>query len=265
MFILISGAIGISLFFRQSFLSSLVIALFVEIFVVFGGFIIWAAKPMGPDGEVREILDRQSGLRIDDSRSQVALSHSDIIPRRGFVFYPGGRVHPYAYLPLLAEIARAGYLVVLTKMPFHMAVFDYRRANQVKESFPEIDTWVIGGHSLGGAMAAHYVAKENNDTHGLVLWGAYPSSRDDLSGLDLPTLIIYGTCDGITTSKKVLAAKNRMPHASSWECVEGGNHAQFGCYGREKRDHPAEISMGEQKQQVIAKTLKFLDEVKASM
>lgn len=74
----------------------------------------------------------------------------------GFIFYPGGRVPAQAYAPAVRAIADAGYTSVIVPMPFGLAVLAADVADGVIEAHPEIDDWVIGGHSLGGAMAAQY-------------------------------------------------------------------------------------------------------------
>lgn len=43
-----------------------------------------------------------------------------------------------------------------------------------------MNSWYVGGHSLGGAMAASYAAKHTDELDGLVLLAAY--STADLTG-----------------------------------------------------------------------------------
>ena len=45
-------------------------------------------------------------------------------------------------------------LCVLVKMPCNLAVLDRNAADSIPERFSEVTDWYIGGHSLGGAMAA---------------------------------------------------------------------------------------------------------------
>jgi hypothetical protein len=40
--------------------------------------------------------------------------------------------------------------------------------------------------------------------------------------------------------------------------IDGGNHAQFGWYGPQGRDHPAIISRAAQQEQIVAATLDLL-------
>ena len=75
-------------------------------------------------------------------------------PTAGLIFYPGGKVENTAYAPLLHDLAEDGILCVLVKMPCNLAVLDMNAADSIPERFSEVTDWYIGGHSLGGAMAA---------------------------------------------------------------------------------------------------------------
>lgn len=71
----------------------------------------------------------------------------------GFIFYPGGKVEFTAYAPLLLKLAEQGMQCVLPEMPLNLAVLDMNAADGIRERYPEIQTWYIGGHSLGGSHA----------------------------------------------------------------------------------------------------------------
>jgi len=43
-----------------------------------------------------------------------------------------------------------------------------------------------------------------------------------------------------------------------WFVIVGGNHAQFGWYGPQPGDNPAEISREAQQQQVVESTIEML-------
>lgn len=94
----------------------------------------------------------------------------------GFIFYPGAKVEASAYAPIAKEIASKGYTVSIAKMSFNLAVLSPNRADSIISNHEEIDTWVIGGHSLGGVMAADYALK-NDKIKGLVLLASYPQSK----------------------------------------------------------------------------------------
>jgi len=179
-------------------------------------------------------------------------------PRVGLVLYPGGRVDPRAYAPAARALAGEGYLIVIVRMPLNLAVFAPDRATDVMAAFPEIGRWAVGGHSLGGAMAARFAYRHPNLVQGLVLWAAYPASTDDLSGRTLAVVSVYGTLDGLATGDKIAASRPLLPGNTHWVAIEGGNHAQFGWYGPQSGDGAATISRQEQQQQIVGATLELL-------
>ncbi len=180
-------------------------------------------------------------------------------PKVGLILYPGGRVDVRSYAPAARAIAQEGYLVVLVPMPLNLAVFAPDAATGVIAAFPETEEWLIGGHSLGGAMAARYAYGHPSSVQGLVLWAAYPDTRNDLSDRDLPVTSIYATRDGLATMEKIDASRSLLPSTTDWVVIEGGNHAQFGWYGPQRGDHPAIISREAQQQRIVAATLQLLE------
>jgi hypothetical protein len=182
-------------------------------------------------------------------------------PEVGLVLYPGARVDQRAYAPAARALAQEGYLSVIVSMPLNLAFFAPDRAAEVMAAFPEIDYWAVGGHSLGGAMAARFAHQNPDTVGGLVLWAAYPASTDDLSGRSLVVTSIYGTLDGLATEEKIEASRPLLPLDASWVAIEGGNHAQFGWYGPQSGDNPATISRAEQQEQVVAATLALLPDL----
>ena len=162
----------------------------------------------------------------------------------GLIFYPGGKVDERAYIPLMREISSHGVLCVLVKMPWRLAVFDVNAADGIIESFPEIDVWYIGGHSLGGSMAAAYLEENHEDFRGLFLLGSYSAS--DISKTRLRTLSIYGSLDGVMHREKYASSLANVPEDFKEIVIEGGNHAYFGTYGKQSGDGEAKITNPEQ-------------------
>lgn len=66
-------------------------------------------------------------------------------------------------------------------MPANLAVLGANRARAVQEAFAEVESWAVGGHSLGGAMAARYARRSPDAVRGRLLWASYPADGDDLS------------------------------------------------------------------------------------
>lgn len=179
----------------------------------------------------------------------------------GLILYPGGFVDPVAYAPIAREIAAHGYLVVLDPMPLNLAVTGINSAGAIIAAFPEIAHWAIGGHSLGGAMAAEYIKGNPETIDGLALWAAYPADNTDLSSLLLAVVSIYGDADGVASIADVTGAANRLPDDARFILIDGGNHTQFGAYGQglQRGDNPATISRAAQQAAIVAGTLELLE------
>jgi acetyl esterase/lipase len=186
---------------------------------------------------------------------------TDQTPTTGLIIYPGGRVDPRAYAPAARAIAAQGYLVVIVPMPLNLAVLGSGRAAAVIQAYPDIQHWVIGGHSLGGSMAALYADKHRDQINGLALLASYPASSNDLSDSTIKVTSIYGTQDGLATKDKIDASRGLLPADTTWISIEGGNHAQFGWYGDQPGDNPATISRQEQQAQIIQAIVDLLRSV----
>ena len=163
---------------------------------------------------------------------------------KGFIFYPGGKVEADAYLPLMAALAERGITSVLVKMPFNLAVLDMNAADGIRESFPQISEWYIGGHSLGGSMAASYASSHCDEFAGLILLGAY--STADLSGSALRVLCMHGTEDGVMNREKHDEYLENLPASYVEQEIEGGCHAYFGMYGAQAGDGDPTLTPTEQ-------------------
>lgn len=160
------------------------------------------------------------------------------------VFYPGAKVDETAYAPMLHLLAEQGMDVCLVKMPFHLAIFGANKASTVIEQL-DYENWYIGGHSLGGAMAADYAADHGDGLAGVILFAAYPTKQLDRS---LKEISIYGSEDGVLNMDKVDSGKAYAPDEYLEYKIDGGNHAQFGNYGAQKGDGTASISSEEQQE-----------------
>lgn len=155
-------------------------------------------------------------------------------PQAGLIFYPGGKVEYIAYAPLMRACAERGILCVLVKMPCNLAVLDMGAADGIVEQYPEIGAWYIGGHSLGGAMAAAYAADHSGELNGLILLAAY--STKDLKGSSLDVLSVYGSEDRVLNREKYGEYRENLPAEATEYVIEGGCHAGFGNYGPQKGD-----------------------------
>lgn len=176
----------------------------------------------------------------------------------GFIFYPGGKVDHRAYYPLMQTLADYGILSVVAKMPFRLAVLDQNAANEIREEYSEIKSWYIGGHSLGGSMAASHLYKHSDAYKGLVLLGAY--STKGLSKLDVSVLSVYGSSDEVMNREKYDENLKNMPSDFSELIIDGGSHAYFGAYGEQKGDGKASITRDEQIYVTASRIYSFISE-----
>ena len=154
------------------------------------------------------------------------------------VFYPGGKVEPTAYLPLLMALAEDGVDCFLVKMPLNMAFLNMNAAEDIRTAYA-YEHWYIGGHSLGGAIAAVYAAEHGDGLDGLILLAAYATKPLDDR---LAVLELHGSEDGVLNRKKLKAGEQYLPASAVTEELPGGNHAQFGDYGPQKGDGLATVS-----------------------
>ncbi len=177
-------------------------------------------------------------------------------PAAGLIFYPGGKVEYTAYAPLLRSMAERGILCVLVRMPFNLAVFDIDAADGIQEEFPEIDDWYIGGHSLGGSMAASYAAEHAQDYKGLILLAAY--AAEDIRQSGLRVISVYGDKDGVLDMEKYTGNLKNLPGDMEEHIMEGGCHAQFGSYGPQKGDGTPQISGKEQREITAGLIMKWI-------
>jgi hypothetical protein len=154
-----------------------------------------------------------------------------------FVLYPGGLVRPHAYTWLGVALAPVGVRTLIPAMPLDLAVLGRDRAGALIDRLAEDERRiVVAGHSLGGAMAAGWVERHPDGADGLVLMGAYPASGTDLSGRDLPTLVLAAEQDGLATLTEVRDGLARLPDRAGLEVVGGAVHAFFGRYGPQRGD-----------------------------
>ena len=175
------------------------------------------------------------------------------------VFYPGAKVEASAYAPLMHDLAEAGIDCFLVEMPFNLALFGIDAAALIicDPAYEAYKFWHLAGHSLGGAMASSFTARNPELIDGLVLLAAYPTNSLQAAGT--PILSIYGSEDGVLNLGKVAEGHSLVDPAAYTEVVlDGGNHAQFGSYGTQAGDGSARISAEEQRAQTVAAIVAFV-------
>lgn len=177
----------------------------------------------------------------------------------GLVFFPGALVDPQAYLALLRPLAEQGHQVVVVKPPLGVALLSPFVAGQAFDDHPEVLTWAVGGHSLGGTAAAQAAGGGDPRVSGLLLWASYPAG--DISGAPVEVLSITGENDGLTTPEDVGRTRALLPGTTEFVQVPGAVHAFFGDYGDQAGDGRATTSREGAQQAIVDRTRVFLDDL----
>jgi pimeloyl-ACP methyl ester carboxylesterase len=223
-----------------------------------GGFVWWALTPLGPSQDAIAALTSDAEVRVEQTDAAIYFRPAHDGYRVGLVLYPGGRVDERSYAPLARSVAERGYLVAIARMPLHLAVFGPDAADSIISAEEAVETWAIGGHSLGGAMAAAHIEGTPANVRGLVLLAAYPPDSTDLSDRDLDVLSLYGTQDRVVDATRLEASQRRLPSDSRFIALEGGNHAQFGSYGPQPGDGEATMTAEVQLEETTREILSCL-------
>ena len=178
----------------------------------------------------------------------------------GLLFFCGSGVAAEAYVPMLRQVADAGYPVVIIKLPLRFAPLDsskdeaLARAHRAMAAHGEVRHWVISGHSLGAALAARLAYQEPALPAALVLVGTTHPKQQDLSRLPFPVTKVFASNDGVARIGDVMHNKPLLPAQTRWVEIKGGNHSQFGHYGHQLLDGEAAISR-EAQQAVVVQAL----------
>lgn len=236
----------------------------IAVTIIFIGLLLWGmnwatyARPPLPDAIAA--LESDEFVQVSEE-PWLTFTPTQAPPNTGFIFYPGGRIDPIGYAPLLKAIAAEGYLVVVPEMPINMAVFDANVADDIIAQHPEISHWAIGGHSIGGTMAAQYTNENREAVDGLIIWASYPADNANLSDFEKPVSLIYGSLDPRVNDDSVTPRQHLLPGNTDYVRIDGGDHHQFGTYQITPEEHHATISSDDQQAIIIQSTLDVLNAI----
>lgn len=240
----------------------LLLALPLLVAVLFGSYVGWATIQNAPTPAAQLALESDEQVVVS-TEPWLVFRPVGTTPRAAFIFYPGGLVPPLAYAPAARAIAAAGYQAVIVPMPLNLAVMAPERAADVIAAYPEIERWAIGGHSLGGVMAARFAFEHPGAVSGLSLWASYPAKGNDLSDREVAVVSIYGSEDDLATASEIEGSAGRLPPDTRFVEISGGNHTQFGYYGDgpQRGDNPATIEREAQQAQAVVATIALLNQL----
>ncbi len=218
-----------------------------------------------------------AGVSVTETREAITLEKTGgPVNSTGFMFYPGGLVDPHAYMPWLADLAADGVPVVIAKAPGNLAVINPDAGLTLQSILPGVSSWVVGGHSLGGVMAAWSAYDNPQAWKAVIFLAAYPSDTKSLAAWPHPVLSLSASNDGLATPAQISAASPLFPVPQQTlvttsdpyptangggytvlHQIVGGVHAQFGSYGAQQGDGTPSITRAAQQAEVVAFIVEF--------
>ena len=210
----------------------------VAALIAVAAFVWWGLHPLGPAPSALAALTGGDGVTVRQTAAGWEFAPEGVEASAALVFYPGGHVDARSYAPYARDVAKRGYLVVVPVMPLSLAVLAPDAADKARAAHPDVKRWTLGGHSLGGVMAAAYAAKHAESVGGLVLLASYPAAGTDLVRSTIRVASLLGTQDTVINRAAWKAGKALLPTETDFVTLVGGNHGQFGDYGVQPGDTP---------------------------
>lgn len=225
---------------------------FLIIALIVGGALLYlGSQTYSPSNKAESALHGNSEVNVTEVKDGYKFEPADgsaIQPN--IIFYPGGLVKPESYSPFASELAKLGHRVYIAKMPLNLAIFGQNKGDSFISEHPD-ESYVIGGHSLGGAFAARYASQHSDQLAGIYFLASYADDGGTLADTSLSALQITGTVDGVLNWEEWEKTKVNLPANTEYVSIEGGNHGQFGSYGHQKGDNEPQIGEAEQLERVI--------------
>ncbi len=203
-----------------------------------------------------------AAVEVTESLTQIVLTPEGEVSTTGVFFQPGALVDPRAYAAVLRPLAEHGHTVVIAKPPLGIAFLSIPAFDSARSARREVSQWVLGGHSLGGVVAAMEADSADDDTTapavGVLFYASLPAS--DLSdSLTASVESISGSEDGLSTPAKIDASRADLPSDATFIVIEGASHASFGDYGPQRGDGTPTISQDDARAQISQASLQFVD------
>jgi pimeloyl-ACP methyl ester carboxylesterase len=231
---------------------------------VAGLMVVIYARPFTAQEPALAAMESDASVSVSESATRLVLMPTTGASATGVFFQPGAKVEARAYAAVLRPLAEAGHPVVIVKQPLTIAFLALGAFDSAQADFPQIESWVLGGHSLGGTVAS--IQADGNDedaqgpARGLLLHASYPGS--DISGtLSGQVLSVSGTNDGLATPADIEASRDTLPGGARFEVIEGAVHSFFGDYGPQPGDGEPTISHDEARTQISNASVEFVAQV----
>lgn len=176
----------------------------------------------------------------------------------GVLIHPGAFVDGRAYGPLARSLCESGLRVEILIYEDGLATSTPLLGEALLKASKS--RWFVLGHSLGGRAATALAFSEQSRVDGIILLASYAPEEYSLKNLKLSLLSIYADQDGLIPPGELLAKSKNKPKNHKFVAIKGGNHANFGSYGKQDGDKDALITRERQQQLVKSEILKFVYE-----
>ncbi|MFD6134676.1 alpha/beta hydrolase [Isoptericola sp. NPDC060257] len=238
-------------------------ALRVALLVLAAAWVVLVAwlRPFGAVEPALSAMRSDDAVTVTEGATRYVLTPVDGGDGTAVLFQPGARVDARAYAAVLRPLAEAGHTVVVAKQPLGIAFLATGALDDARAAVAA-DRWVVGGHSLGGTVAAMAADAADDDAEapaaGLLLFASYPAG--DLSGtLTAAVASVSGSEDGLATPAKIDASRADLPADAAFTVVEGAVHAYFGDYGPQPGDGTPTITHDDARAQISGAAVAFVD------
>jgi dienelactone hydrolase len=225
-------------------------------------------RPFSAEEPAVAAMASDDRVQVRESATRIVLEPVAAAAPTAVLFQPGARVEARAYAAVLRPLAEAGHRVFIVKQPLGIAFLATGALDDVRAAQPDAQAWVVGGHSLGGTVAALQADDADEDATapvtGLLLYASYPAS--DLSeSLRAQVRSISGSNDGLATPADIEASRADLPADAQFEVIDGAVHAFFGDYGPQPGDGEPTISHDEARTLISDASVAFLAERTATV
>ncbi|MBB3111733.1 hypothetical protein FHS18_003801 [Paenibacillus phyllosphaerae] len=225
----------------------------IVLIIVIAGFVYLNSITYQPSATAEAAFQTDGQVKVTNITDGYQFEPADgqKIKQPNIIFYPGGLVEPESYSPLARELAEAGHRVFVADMPLNLAMFGQNKAGSFISDHSD-ESFVIGGHSLGGVFAARYAAAHTDQIQGVFFLASYADDGGAIRDTDLSALQITGTNDAVLNTEAWESSKTNLPEDTVYVQIDGGNHGQFGSYGMQKGDQEPTVSEQEQTETTAA-------------
>lgn len=223
---------------------------------------MWWLRPFSAVEPALAAMQSDARVTVAESATEIVLAPATGATGMGVLFQPGAKVEARAYAAVLRPLAESGTTVVIVKQPLAIAFLSLGAYDSARAAHPEVTRWVVGGHSLGGTVAAIEAESSTADglegvAAGLLLYASYPAT--DMSGtLGSAVLSISASDDGLATPADIDASKADLPSNAEFLVIEGAVHAYFGDYGPQPGDGTPTISHDDARRQISDASVEFV-------